>query len=181
MSGDTLSGVARQLRQEAFFGCCICGSPIIQYHHIKERSEEDHFRPEEMMVLCPQHHDQATKKALPEPEQREHKANPYNKRRNYAGGLLEVKQDYCAINMGTVFMVGEGACLRIDGEDLLKIEMGEKHLQISLRFYDEKDNLLVHIDCNEWISGEILPWDIEADWQKLIIRHKSRDIRLEHF
>jgi hypothetical protein len=28
-----------------------------------EWAEEEHFRPEDMMVLCPLHHDQATKGA----------------------------------------------------------------------------------------------------------------------
>jgi hypothetical protein len=28
------SEIKRQLRQEAGFGCCICGIPIIEYHHI---------------------------------------------------------------------------------------------------------------------------------------------------
>ncbi len=26
--------IKRQLRQEAGFGCCKCGKPIIQYHYI---------------------------------------------------------------------------------------------------------------------------------------------------
>jgi hypothetical protein len=36
-------------------------------------SEDQHFRPEDMMVLCPTHHNQATKGAMPVGEQREFK------------------------------------------------------------------------------------------------------------
>ena len=74
------SDVARQLRQEAGFGCCKCGFPLIQYHHIVEWADDQHFRVADMMVLCPNHHDQATKGAMPEPQQRLLKVNPYNTR-----------------------------------------------------------------------------------------------------
>ncbi len=61
--------VARQLCQEAGFGCCKCGVPIIEYHHIIKWSVDQHFRPEDMMVLCPTHHDEAGS-AMDEAEQR---------------------------------------------------------------------------------------------------------------
>lgn len=178
ISRNTSSDIKRKLRQEACFGCCVCGLPIVQYHHIIPWAKEKHYRQEDMMVLCPNHHDQATKNAMPEKEQREYKSNPYNKQRNMVRGNLEIKQNYCAIGVGTVYMVGEGSCLRIDEEDLLRIDMGEKNLEISIHLYDENDNLLLFIDHNEWVSGDYLAWDIEANWQELIIRHKSRDIRL---
>lgn len=45
--------VKRKLRQEAGFGCCKCGRPIIEYHHIIPYSNDDpHFRVEDMMCLC---------------------------------------------------------------------------------------------------------------------------------
>jgi hypothetical protein len=40
------AAVARQLRQEAGFGRCCCGVPILQYHHIIPWAAEAHFRPE---------------------------------------------------------------------------------------------------------------------------------------
>lgn len=66
--------VKRQLRQEAGFGCCVCGLPIIQYHHIIPRAIEEHNRPEDMMIFCPNHHDAATKGAMTESQQRSYKA-----------------------------------------------------------------------------------------------------------
>ena len=87
MSRKTPAAIARQLRREAGFGCCACGLPIIQYHHIVEWSEDQHFRTQDMMVLCPLHHDQATKGAMPEAEQRRFKAKPYNVQRGLAQGF----------------------------------------------------------------------------------------------
>ena len=128
------------------------------------------------MVLCPLHHDQATKGAMPEPEQRRFKANPYNIQRGVAKGLLAVRQDYCAADLGSVTIVGEGPFIRIDGENILSFHIGEGNLEISLRLFSETDEPLLEIDRNEWIAGDPLPWDIEADWQKLTIRERARQI-----
>jgi hypothetical protein len=131
------AAVARELRQEAGFGCCKCGVPILQYHHIIPWSEEEHFRAGDMMVLYPLHHDQATKGAMPEAEQRELKAKPFNIVRRRAQGQLEIKQDYCAADLGTITVVGEGSFIKINGEDILSLDMGEKNLELSLRLYAE--------------------------------------------
>jgi hypothetical protein len=148
----------------------------LQYHHIVDWAQEQHFRSQDMMVLCPLHHDQATKRAMPEPEQRRFKANPYNIKRGVAKGLLAVRQDYCAADLASVTIVGEGPFIRIDGENILSFHIGEGNLEISLRLFSETDDLLLDIDRNEWIAGDPLPWDIEADWQKLMLRERVRQI-----
>jgi 5-methylcytosine-specific restriction endonuclease McrA len=56
--------VKRQLRQEAGFGCCVCGYPFYEYHHIREFALDSHHDPKDMMVLCPNHHHQATLRVL---------------------------------------------------------------------------------------------------------------------
>jgi hypothetical protein len=62
---------------------------------------------------------------------------------------------------------------------LLSIEVSENRLELSVRLYDQKDNLVAEIDNNEWISGEPLPWDLESRFQWLRIRRKLKDIALE--
>jgi hypothetical protein len=172
------AAITRQLRQEAGFGCCKCGSPILQYHHIIPWEEEEHYRPDDMMVLCPLHHDQVTKGAMPVTEQRELKSKPHNIEIGHAFGLLEIKQDYCAADLGSVTVVGEGCFIRIDNDEILSFYMGPKNLEISLKLYSEANELLVQIDKNDWISGDPTPWEIEADWQTLILREKARKISI---
>lgn len=170
--------VARQLRQEAGFGCCVCGVPIIQYHHILEWSIEQHFRANDMMALCPLHHDQATKGAMPENEQRRFKKHPGNIIKDLAKGLMAVKQDYCGADFGSTTVVGSGTFLRVGGEDLIGFSLNEGILEISIRLYREADELLLDIQRNEWMSGNPLPWDIKADWQTLTLRQSLRNISL---
>ena len=175
---DIPAPIARQLRQEAGFGCCKCGLPIIQYHHIVPWSEEQHYRAEDMMVLCPTHHDQVTKGAMPVHEQRELKSTPYNIARGRAQGDLMVVQDYCAADLGTVTVVGEGPFLRIHGIDILSLYLGAKNLGISLKLFSETNDLLLQIERNVWVSGDPMPWDIQADWQKLTLRQRARKISI---
>lgn len=115
---------------------------------------------------------------MPEAEQRHFKAHPKNIERGLVHGLLAVKQDYCAADFGSVTVVGEGTFLEIDGEDILGFHLGDHNLEVSLKVFSEKDELILEIDRNEWISGDPLPWDIEADWQTLAIRERARKIAI---
>lgn len=170
--------VKRQLRQEAGFGCCVCGNPILQYHHIIEWAEEKHHRPEDMMVLCPLHHDQATKGAFPEDEQRKAKAQPRNIVNGLAKGLLAVKQSYPAVELGSVTILNEGSVLEINGHVVLGMEVREGALLLSANLRSQSNEVLCVLEQNEWLSGNPLAWDIEADWQNLTIRERSGIVNL---
>lgn len=167
--------IRRKVRQEAGFGCCKCGFPIIQYHHIAKDSSS----PEDIMLLCPNHHHEATVGAMLEKEQRFHKENPYNLIEGFVEGQLKVNQKTPVVNVGTNQFIGDGNFLLVDGENLLSIEINEGMLELSMKLYDQEDNLVADIDHNEWISGNPLPWDLEARFQMLRIRRKLRDIELE--
>src|SRR4051794_24329854 len=102
--------VRRTLRQEAGFGCAKCGSPILEYHHIVPWAEEEHFRPDDMLVLCPNHHDECTKGAATEGEQRAWKQEPFNVTRGYAEGLLKGNDQCVALDCGSCLLV-QTACI----------------------------------------------------------------------
>lgn len=167
--------IKRQLRQEAGFGCCKCGHPIFQYHHIIPFHEEEHFRPEDMMVLCPNCHDEATQGAMTEKEQRKYKSQPYNTKRGHAEGMLKMHGNQLVIKIGNNYFVGGGSIIQVDGIDLIRLDLNsEGSLELTAYLYDEQDNLLVTIERNEWVSGSITPWDIEYKYRLLRIRkHKG--------
>lgn len=167
--------IKRIVRQEAGFGCCKCGFPIIEYHHIVRDSNA----PEDIMLLCPTHHHEATVGAMLEKEQRFLKAHPYNIERGFIEGKLKINQNTPVINIGTNQFIGCRDFLLVDGEDLLSIGIDEGRLELSMKLYDQKDHLVVEIERNEWISGNPLPWDLESKFQWLRIRRKLRDIELE--
>jgi uncharacterized CHY-type Zn-finger protein len=178
-SRPTPDPIARQLRQEARFGCCKCGHPILQYHHIIPFSEEKHFRPEDMMVLCPNCHNEATHGAMTEKEQRQYKSQPYNRKRGYAKGMLKLNDGQLVINVGKNYFVGGGSIIQVDGRDIIRLDLNsEGSLELSAYLYDEQDNLMVSIVRNEWISGSIEAWDIEFKYRLLRIRKRIKSVDL---
>ena len=164
--------VKRQVRQEAGFGCCVCGFPIIEYHHIVKGSE----KPEDIMLLCPNHHREATEGAMLIDEQRNHRSNPINIERGFVDGLLKINQKTLGVSMGTVQIIGEGDLIVIDGDAIISSRLNEGRLEISLKLYDKEDKLVAQIENNEWIFGDPLPWDLESKYQWIRIRRKLRDI-----
>lgn len=131
------------------------------------------------MLLCPNHHTEATEGAMLEEEQRFYKAHPYNIEKGFVEGKLKVNQKMAVVIIGTNEFVGDGDFLIVDDESLLSIEIYEGKLELSMKLYDPNDNLVAEIERNEWISGDPLPWDIVPRYQWLRIRRKLRDIQLE--
>lgn len=72
--------VARQVRQECFFGCVICGSIPCDYDHFevefKDAEEHDASR---IALLCGGCHRQKTPRTLSTARVKQARANPYNK------------------------------------------------------------------------------------------------------
>lgn len=89
-------GIKRQLQQEANFGCCKCGNPIIEYHHIKMWSKVETHHHEDMMFLCPTCHHSI--ESYSEKYQQKLKANPYNKDNTKPSGIIIIEQSFCAID-----------------------------------------------------------------------------------
>lgn len=171
--------VKRQLRQEAGFGCCVCGHPFFEYHHIQPYNEGKGHLVEDMMVLCPNHHHEATIGALPEFEQRKRKAEPVNISRGYVDGLLSIADPVIAVELGSNQFIGVGFKLVVDGEPLLQLEKDDGgRLLVSLDAYDEGENLLFTLAKNDWITGDPLPWDFEFGHRWLTVRHRMRKIAL---
>jgi hypothetical protein len=168
--------VRRVVRQQAGFGCCRCGLPIYEYHHIVKNSRN----PNEIMLLCPNHHHEATVGAMNEEEQRLWKDKPDNLRRGFVHGKLKINQEKPHIVMGSTIFVGEGRIICVDQEALVSLRLDENYgLQLSVRLYDKNDNLVAEIENNEWITGDPLPWDLEAGFQTLRIRRRIGDISLD--
>jgi SEC-C motif len=132
------------------------------------------------MVLCPNHHDEATQGVMKETAQRQYKTDPYNKAHGYAGGMLTVEQNRCEINIGgSVGMLGEGSLIEVDHEPLLYITVGEQGtLLVNVSLYDQADNLLATISENEWSTENPFPWDIDFGYRDLTVRSAARSIDL---
>ena len=151
--------VARELRRRSGFGCCRCGLPVVQYHHIVPWHLEEHFRAADMMTLCPYCHDAATKGAFNEAAQRKCQAEPHNVRTGYSSGALLVNQTYIAVAFGGTLLVGDGARITIDSVELFRLGVGpDGELALSVELRDSGGVTLAIIDQNKCVRcGDCLP------------------------
>lgn len=171
--------VERALRQEAGFGCCKCGVPIIEYHHIIPYAQTLTHKAEDMMCLCPLHHAEADR-ASTEQEQRQWKSNPVNMAKGFATGTLKTNQSVMVVDAGTVQFIGSECLVRIDRRELFKLEIDSAgRVLLSVQLLDKQNRTLVEIDRNQWQSGDCAPWDIRADFQRLSVRERQGEVSLE--
>ena|SRR6187549_3320286 len=111
------AAVARHLRQEAGFGCCVCGLPIYRYHHIIPYREEPHFRPEDMVLLCPNHHAEADSRAMSEEQQRAYKQAPRNIEEGVSKGLVTYEDSGLRLREDDFVHVRGTAAGKVEGEN----------------------------------------------------------------
>jgi len=131
------------------------------------------------MILCPNHHREAIEGAMLKAEQLQYKNKPYNISKNFVEGCLKINQSAPIVTIGFSEIVGEGDFIIVDGESLLSLFINNGRLELSLKLYDQNDNLVAEVERNEWISGDPLPWDLESKYQWIRLRKKLRDIDLE--
>lgn len=172
--------VAQFLRGEARFGCCRCGHPFFQYHHIVAWEQDQHFRTEDMMVLCPNCHDMATRGGLSVDDQRRFKSRPHNVRKGYAAGIMSVPWNVPVLNLGGTLFVNDGTMLAFKGKPVLSAGLNEAGgLELSLDLEDRHGRTIAVIERNEWVSGDASVWDLECGYRWLRIRARKRRVLLE--
>lgn len=170
--------VKRQLRQESYFGCCKCGCALIEYHHIIPWQEEKHFRPKDMMVLCPNCHAEIV--TFPKNKQYEMKQEPYNKTNgNPMGQLYNHQKELSLEVMGNKF-TNTPILIFMDDEPIIGLTKDNNgQVGINATIYGESDDLLVTIKNNEWCSYTDTVWDIIHRPNYLKVNSQSRKILLE--
>ena len=171
--------IKRQLRQEADFGCCKCGIPILEYHHIIPWHKVKKHNPRDMMVLCPNCHHSIDSYSIE--NQRKFKDNPFNLDNPKIAGSLIIPQGICVIDTGAIKFLGDGPVIVSKEISFLEFYVNESNiLELSLILYNENNDLLLKIVKNEWIQGDIKVWDIEfsSKSKKLNLREKKGKINL---
>ena len=170
--------VRRELRQESGFGCCNCGHPFVQFHHIVPWSEDQHFRPEDMMTLCSHCHHLCTVGAITESEQRQMKRRPKNIIDDNARGLLYVNSRRLEVHLGGGIAINTPVLLMIENTFVLQAKLSEEcgRVLISALIHDSRGWVVGRIIDNEWEIPPSGVWDIEAYPRTATVREKARDI-----
>jgi HNH endonuclease len=172
--------VKRQLRQEAGFGCCVCGHPFIQYHHIIPWAEDNHSRPEDMMVLCGQCHYLCTVGAINEADQRAHKSRPKNIVDNLVRGQLFINTTELVVNLAGGRAVETPNLLVLSGEVALSARRDPERgrVLLSARIHGQDGQAIGKLIDNEWSMAPNSVWDFESYPLHARVRIAARQIAL---
>jgi hypothetical protein len=172
------SQVKLRLRQESGFGCCRCGHPFIAYHHIIPWAEDQHYRPEDMMVLCDNCHRLCTVEALQESQQRALKARPKNIVDQMIHGQLFINSNRLIVNIAGGQAINTPRLLTLSGEVVLAARLSETdgRVLLSAKIHDHEGKKIAELLDNEWSMVPADVWDFECYPRHAKIRKDRADI-----
>ena len=159
----------REVRQRCGFGCVICGSPLYEYDHLIPWSDVQEHEPENLVLLCPQHHAEKTKGFLTLEALESANDNPRNREtgESYPFGL-RYEGMHCEALIGGMQHVWpdmfEGLItipLLIDDTPVVGFRAEDDRLLLTVQLFNADNELLVQVVDNELVfSAE--QWDVES-------------------
>lgn len=177
--------IQRELRAEAGYGCCLCGDPIIDYHHIREYAvavaagDAPHVV-EDMMVVCPTHHRLITNGSIDEATQRKAKAKPRNIKAGFAQGRLFIGDRALLLSVGSA-RIEHWFAYAVDDVLLLALTKDEAgRVEVTLRVHDEAGAEFAAIVKNQWVSRVgAQSCDVKFIGRRLNVRRFTGELALE--
>ena len=171
------ASVARQLRQQAGFGCAKCGHPYIEYHHIVPWAQEQHFRPEDMVALCGNCHPSVS--ILGNDRQYAIKANPFNIAEGRFQGALAYDKRDLTFKVGGNWYADTPIILRLCNTPLISCRLKNGQAMISLMMLDEECHQTLAIQDNEIIFRTDDMWDFKYSHNLITAHSAPRDVQLK--
>lgn len=172
--------VKQKVRQRCYFGCIVCGSAIIQYHHFDpEFVDAKEHNPNGITLLCPTCHEKVKKKIFTQKFIEEKNKTPYCKTVGFTKDIFYFGSESIAFKLGNAWFKRLNVIL-YDGKPLISFSPPESEnspMRLNAILYDKDENELLKIINNEWITG-IEHFDIETTSNHLIIREKKGAIKL---
>lgn len=168
--------VRRQLRAEVDFGCPLCGSPYLEYHHFDPPfADEPHHNPDGMIALCATHHAQAN--SYTTQQMRDLKSQS----RYEVSGQFNWRRRHTVFVCGSNYAYQCRSMLNVHGFDLVYFEKDKDGYDtLSLNIYDICLNRIFDMKQNDWISRTDVD-DIEAppSSRKIRMISKIRQVSVE--
>jgi len=155
------SDIRRVVRQRSRFGCCVCGCPIIEYHHITPYSEGGEHTVENLIALCPTCHKRADKEGSWSVDQvRKFGDSPYNTDTTKDRFLID-SSDF-VVRLGWIEFRNCSQLVALGKRIVLESRrMDDGIILVSGYFQDEEGNPIAKIVENEWRILTDSVWDVE--------------------
>jgi len=165
------SQIENQLKKEAFYGCIICGCPVLEFVNIM-RQDVGVFLPENIVALCPNHINKYNNSELQESQLRDAKIRPYN--RTHEQSAFTISSSDITINVGKCKFVNTARILVIDDFDIITIKRdseNSKYVLFDVNIFDSLNNLKAMVSENSWHhEGTDMDWTIDYEPRHLLIQ-----------
>jgi hypothetical protein len=178
---DLTSDQKRQIRQNAGFGCVICGKAIGQYEHIDPPfSESKEHDPSKMTYLCASHHEEVTRGHRSKESVAKAALNPIAKKAGFSFGAFDVGSDSPTVTIGPVVVQSCKSIITVLGNEVLAIHDPEEPgapFRLNAEMRDAAGRIIFSIQDNEWKirHGN---WDAEIVGSQIVIRESLGNIAL---
>jgi hypothetical protein len=177
--------IKREVRQQCYFGCAICGMPFFQYDHIQEYSEVKEHKSNNLILLCPNHHSAKTTGKLSKDRIREAKRKPHNSNRPFTSSFKLEHSKQIKILLGNNEVIktfetenGEHHGIWINGFSFLTIHSENSWLTVSLAITDDTGKILLAINKGE-LHATTAQWDYVYEGDNITVRAGLRKILLD--
>lgn len=171
--------VKRQVRQNSFFGCVICGMPFYEYEHIEEYAQVKEHTVDNIILLCPNHHSSKTTHKLSKERLIHAKKHPFNASKNQTSVYRVEPSTKLEIILGTNRCLGwdhsrikDHHVIWVNGESLFTLHAEDEWLSTSLKITDNNDQVLLNVIRGELIISTNI-FDYTYEGNRIIIREKN--------
>jgi hypothetical protein len=178
LSRNISEPVKRSIRERCGFGCILCGSAVVQYHHFSPPFAEakDHLA-SGITLLCGRCHQKAHQAG--EAEIASRNAAPFCKVNGYTQDFLFISND--EVRFQTRSLLSKRKMVVMYDEEMLigfgPPEQAGGPLRLFARVTDNEGNEILQIVDNEWHEGIEL-FDVDTSFGVLLIRKNFGDIVL---
>ncbi|WP_138994018.1 HNH endonuclease signature motif containing protein [Larkinella sp. C7] len=140
--------VQREVSTRHFFECAWDSTPITHQHHIFEYAQGGLHTPENLILLCPNCHDQVHKGEIPIDELIKRKSTHMRGDR-FPGLLLTNTENHLIRIGGSSFLNVQDALIVLD-EPMISLRIENGRLFLSVRFYNKKGDLIFWMSRNRY-------------------------------
>ncbi|HZD33910.1 MAG TPA: hypothetical protein VE130_01790 [Nitrososphaeraceae archaeon] len=181
--------IQNQLKKEAFYGCVVCGSPVLEFIDFKrfgirfdEPRQQEVFLPENMIAICPSHNKKFQTHEISSPFLASCKKNPFNTNHDDLAFAINSSNEL-TVSLGGCTFVNTSRLLVIDDFDLINVRvMDRRHIVMDVNFLNRFNQLIGIIAENTWSSerSKIGDWTMEyLQSKRLIIGNRKENILFE--
>ncbi len=179
---DLTNEQKRIIRQQAGFGCVICGNAVGDYEHIDpEFADAKIHDPEKMAFLCIQCHGKVTRGQLSKSTVARAKLGPKALQSGFLFEAFDVGPDAPRIHFGPLSAVNCKWAIRVNGRPVFWINPPETiggPFRLNAELRDAVGGVVFSIINNQW-QTRTDKWDVEVVGRTITVRDGPGQIALK--